>query len=228
MHQLNNMSSPACTSYHYLFKIVVVGDSAVGKTNLVTRFVHNEFRLDSKSTVGVSFDTKSMEIEGKTIGAQIWDTAGQERFRSITPVYYRCALGALLVYDITKYRTFEHLDRWLKEIRAYADKDLVVMLVGNKSDLNHLRAVMTDDAMAFSEQHSLAFIETSALDASGVNTAFQLLLKEIYWRVTHGNQIIQESANEPSPKAQIHWLGQRNTVVIKKEDKPKKRCCASV
>eukprot|EP00551_Chaetoceros_affinis_P013677 CAMPEP_0203711978 /NCGR_PEP_ID=MMETSP0091-20130426/69795_1 /ASSEMBLY_ACC=CAM_ASM_001089 /TAXON_ID=426623 /ORGANISM="Chaetoceros affinis, Strain CCMP159" /LENGTH=338 /DNA_ID=CAMNT_0050589933 /DNA_START=213 /DNA_END=1231 /DNA_ORIENTATION=+ len=181
--------------YDYLFKVVLIGDSGVGKSNLLSRFTRNEFNLESKSTIGVEFATKSIEAEGKTIKAQIWDTAGQERYRAITSAYYRGAVGALLVYDISKHSTFENVERWLKELRDHAESNIVVMLVGNKSDLRHLRAVETDEAMAFAEQHNLAFIETSALDASGVDTAFQRILTEIYRLMSRRNLAAEEAAS---------------------------------
>ncbi|RQM28791.1 hypothetical protein B5M09_008208 [Aphanomyces astaci] len=111
--------------YDYLFKVVLIGDSGVGKSNLLSRFTRNEFSLESKSTIGVEFATKSIQAEGKTIKAQIWDTAGQERYRAITSAYYRGAVGALLVYDITKHPTFENVERWLKELRDHADANTV-------------------------------------------------------------------------------------------------------
>ena len=100
--------------YDYLFKVVLIGDSGVGKSNLLSRFTRNEFNIDSKSTIGVEFATKSIEVEGKTIKAQIWDTAGQERYRAITSAYYRGAVGALLVFSIEKHSSFENVERWLK------------------------------------------------------------------------------------------------------------------
>uniref|UniRef100_A0A8C7CK90 Ras-related protein Rab-25 n=1 Tax=Oncorhynchus kisutch TaxID=8019 RepID=A0A8C7CK90_ONCKI len=127
--------------YDYLFKVVLIGDSGVGKSNLLSRFTRNEFNLESKSTIGVEFATRSIQVDGKTIKAQIWDTAGQERYRAITSAYYRGAVGALLVYDIAKHLTYENVERWLKELRDHADNNIVIMLVGNKSDLRHLRAV---------------------------------------------------------------------------------------
>lgn len=192
------MSTRADEEYDYLFKVVLIGDSGVGKSNLLSRFTRNEFNLESKSTIGVEFATKSIQTEGKTIKAQIWDTAGQERYRAITSAYYRGAVGALLVYDISKHSTFENVERWLKELRDHAEANIVVMLVGNKSDLRHLRAVETDEAMAFAEQHNLAFIETSALDASGVDTAFQRILTEIYRLMSRRNMAAEEAANQPS------------------------------
>lgn len=105
--------------------------------------------MDSKSTVGVDFPFKTIQHEGAKIKAQIWDTAGQERYRAISKAYYNGAVGAFLVYDIAKYQTFEHVEKWLEELRNYADKDVVVMLVGNKIDLRHLRTVSTDAAKEF-------------------------------------------------------------------------------
>ncbi|EOD33114.1 ras-related protein [Emiliania huxleyi CCMP1516] len=170
--------------YDYLFKVVIIGDSGVGKSNLLSRFTRNEFHLDSKSTIGVEFATRSIQHDGKIIKAQIWDTAGQERYRAITSAYYRGAVGALLVYDISKRLTFENVERWLKELRTHADPSIVVMLVGNKCDLKHLQACATEDAKAFAEQNNLAFIETSALDATNVDLAFETILIEIYRIVT--------------------------------------------
>nr|CAD7461135.1 unnamed protein product [Timema tahoe] len=174
--------------YDYLFKVVLIGDSGVGKSNLLSRFTRNEFNLESKSTIGVEFATRSIQVDGKTIKAQIWDTAGQERYRAITSAYYRGAVGALLVYDIAKHLTYENVERWLRELRDHADQNIVIMLVGNKSDLRHLRAVPTDEAKAFAERNGLSFIETSALDSTNVETAFQNILTEIY-RIVSQKQI---------------------------------------
>jgi len=174
------MTSPGQEEYDYLYKVVLIGDSGVGKSNLLSRFTRNEFNLETKSTIGVEFATRSIRTEGKTIKAQIWDTAGQERYRAITSAYYRGAVGALLVYDISKHSTFKNVARWLTELRENADRNIVIMLVGNKSDLRHLREVPTEEAKAFSESNKLSFIETSALDSTNVELAFQNILTEIY------------------------------------------------
>jgi len=181
--------------YDFLFKVVLIGDSGVGKSNLLSRFTRNEFNLESKSTIGVEFATRSIQTDGKTIKAQIWDTAGQERYRAITSAYYRGAVGALLVYDIAKYATFENVERWLKELRDHADANIVIMLVGNKSDLRHLRAVPTEEAKAFAEKNGLSFIETSALDSTNVEVAFQNILTEIY-RIVHRKNVTNEDETE--------------------------------
>ncbi|CAO3673191.1 Rab GTPase ypt31 [Umbelopsis sp. WA50703] len=183
--------------YDYLFKVVLIGDSGVGKTNLLGRFTRNEFNLESKSTIGVEFATRSIQVDNKTIKAQIWDTAGQERYRAITSAYYRGAVGALLVYDISKHSTYESVSRWLKELRDHADSNIVIMLVGNKSDLRHLRAVPTDEAKQFAADNGLSFIETSALDASNVELSFQRILTEIYRIVS--NKALENSGDNIRP-----------------------------
>nr|BAA06701.1 mgp1 GTP-binding protein [Zea mays] len=163
----------------YVFKIVVIGDDAVGKSQLLSGFARNEFSLDSKGTIGVEFATRSIRFEDKVVKAQIWDTAGQERYLAITSAYYRGAAGALLVYDVTRHATFETVGRWLKELRDHTDSNIVIMLVGNKADLRHLRAVSTEDAKAFAEKESIFFMETSAQDTN-VKTSFETLLTDIY------------------------------------------------
>jgi len=176
--------------------VVLIGDSGVGKSNLLSRFTRNEFNLDSKSTIGVEFATRSIQVDAKTIKAQIWDTAGQERYRAITSAYYRGAVGALLVYDISKHQTYENVTRWLKELRDHADSNIVIMLVGNKSDLRHLRAVPTEEAKQFASENNLSFIETSALDASNVELAFQNILTEIY-RIVSSKALDQGESGGP-------------------------------
>lgn len=164
----------------YVFKVVLIGDSAVGKSQILARFARDEFSLDSKATIGVEFQTRTLVIQHKSVKAQIWDTAGQERYRAVTSAYYRGAVGALLVYDITKRQTFEHIPRWLEELRGHADKNIVIMLVGNKTDLEDQRAVATEDAKEFAEKEGLFFLETSALDSTNVETAFSTVLTEIF------------------------------------------------
>ncbi|KAF6758181.1 GTPase [Ephemerocybe angulata] len=190
------------SNYDYLFKVVLIGDSGVGKSNLLSRFTRNEFNLESKSTIGVEFATRSINVDGKTVKAQIWDTAGQERYRAITSAYYRGAVGALLVYDIAKHATYVNVTRWLKELRDHADSNIVIMLVGNKSDLKHLRAVPTDEAKAFSTENGLSFIETSALDASNVEGAFQTILTDIY-RIVSAKSLESSSTNIEPPTGGI-------------------------
>lgn len=150
----------------------------------MSRFTRDEFNLESKSTIGVEFATKSITVENKKLKAQIWDTAGQERYRAITSAYYRGAVGALLVYDISKKSSYDNITRWLNELRDHADTNIVICLVGNKKDLRHLRQVSTDDAKQLCTAEKLFFIETSALADSNVTIAFETILKEIYHNVS--------------------------------------------
>ena len=166
--------------YDYLFKVVLIGDSGVGKSNLLSRFTRNEFSLETKATIGVEFATRSVTISNKVIKAQIWDTAGQERYRAITSAYYRGAVGAMLVYAINSRDSFCNAERWLNELRDNADRNIMIMLVGNKSDLKHLREVPTEEAKDFAKKHNLSFMETSALDSSNVEDAFKSVIDSIY------------------------------------------------
>jgi len=207
--------------YDYLFKVVLIGDSGVGKSNLLSRFTRNEFNIESKSTIGVEFATRSIQVDNKTIKAQIWDTAGQERYRAITSAYYRGAVGALLVYDLAKHLTYENVERWLKELREHADSNIVIMLVGNKSDLRHLRAVPTEEARQFSEKNNLSFIETSALDSTNVELSFQNILTEIYRTVSRKN------LGEDAPDNPIKPMPAEKLVILERPDikTTDKKCC---
>jgi len=204
------MGSPYQEDYAYLYKVVLIGDSGVGKSNLLSRFTRNEFNLETKSTIGVEFATRSIQTEAKTIKAQIWDTAGQERYRAITSAYYRGAVGALLVYDIAKYQTFKNCERWLAELRENADRNIVIMLVGNKSDLRHLREVPTEEAKEFAEKNKLSFIETSALDSTNVELAFQNILTEIYHIMSR--PVVDPETEDTSAHSHTGNLGGKSTI----------------
>ena len=127
------------SDFHY--KIVLLGDSGVGKSNIINKFIKNQFNTDSKTTIGVEFAAKTLEVKGKIIKTQIWDTAGQERYRSMASAYYRGATGALLVYDITRSNSFENLEKWTKQLKNYANEDIICLLIGNKSDLRQYRSI---------------------------------------------------------------------------------------
>lgn len=169
--------SSAEEDYNFVFKVVLIGESGVGKTNLLSRFTRNEFNHDSRTTIGVEFSTRTVLVGDAAVKAQIWDTAGLERYRAITSAYYRGAVGALVVFDITKHQTYDVVERWLKELYDHAEASIVVMLVGNKSDLAQEREVPTEEAKMFAENKGLLFIETSALDSTNVEEAFETVLK---------------------------------------------------
>jgi len=220
----------------YLFKIVIIGDSSVGKSNLLVRFTRNEFNEKSKATIGVDFGTKSIEINGKMVTAQCWDTAGQERFRAVTSGYYRGAVGAMIVYDITSKVTFKNVTRWLNELREMADHDILIMMVGNKCDLEQQREVPTKEAEVFAEANKISFLETSALNGSNVNQAFETLLREIYQMVSKKKPHIDEGEwmnttgtnkpTQPDPtKTSVIITAEQQQSTDPSAQKPKKPCC---
>ncbi|RDY05480.1 Ras-related protein RABA5a, partial [Mucuna pruriens] len=197
----------------YLFKIVLIGDSAVGKSNLLARFARDEFYPNSKSTIGVEFQTQKMDINGKEVKAQIWDTAGQERFRAVTSAYYRGAVGALLVYDISRRQTFDSIGRWLNELHTHSDMNVVTILVGNKSDLKDAREVATAEGKALAEAQGLFFMETSALDSSNVAAAFETVVKEIYNILSRKVMMSHELSN----KQEVPRIENGKTVVLQSQ-----------
>ncbi|KAG6964444.1 hypothetical protein JG688_00007691, partial [Phytophthora aleatoria] len=178
-------NSPRCSSpasslmAESILKVVLIGDSGVGKSNLVMRFTKNKYMPHSVQTVGFEFATKTIRVGDRRLKAQIWDTAGQERFQSLTAAYYRNAVGAMIVYDITNRSSFEHVTGWLAQVHEHSHESLVLILVGNKCDLAHLpesREVSTLEAARFAVKHSMEFLETSALDATNVVDAFKKLI----------------------------------------------------
>ncbi|KAG2720936.1 hypothetical protein I3760_02G057600 [Carya illinoinensis] len=183
----------------YLFKIVIIGDSAVGKSNLLSRYARNEFNMHSKATIGVEFQTQVLDIDGKEVKAQVWDTAGQERFRAVTSAYYRGAVGALVVYDISRRSTFDSIARWLDELKTHSETTVVRMLVGNKCDLENIRAVRIEEGKTLAEEEGLFFMETSALDSTNVKKAFEIVIREIY------NNVSRKVLNSDSYKAELSF-----------------------
>lgn len=202
----------------YLFRIVMAGDSGVGKTNLLMQYTTKEFNFETKTTIGAQFSQKLMEIEGKTIEAQIWDTAGQERFQSITSAYFRGALGAVLVYDVTSRESFQNTTKWLKLLKELASPDVIIILAGNKSDLHNLRTVQSDEAQRFAQENAIEFIETSALSGANVEIAFNSLAKKIFF-LMKGKKTSEDVPKYVEHSAPVHKL------VIPSQNKKQKKCC---
>mmetsp|Transcript_13156 Transcript_13156/g.19842 ORF Transcript_13156/g.19842 Transcript_13156/m.19842 type:complete len:201 (-) Transcript_13156:135-737(-) len=165
--------------YDYLFKLLVIGDSGVGKSCLLRRFADNKYTESYISTIGVDFKIKTVKLDDKVIKLQIWDTAGQERFRTITSSYYRGAHGIIVVYDCTEPDTFDNVKHWLSEIDRYASENVRKLLVGNKVDLVEKKVVKTEAAKAQADNLKIPFIETSAKESENVEEAFLMMAREI-------------------------------------------------
>lgn len=165
--------------YDYLFKLLLIGDSGVGKSCLLLRFADDTYTESYISTIGVDFKIRTIELEGKTIKLQIWDTAGQERFRTITSSYYRGAHGIIVVYDVTDQESFENVRNWLQEIERYANENVNKLLVGNKCDLTTKKVVDYSTAKELADHLGISFLETSAKNATNVEQAFMAMAAEI-------------------------------------------------
>jgi len=171
----------ASRDYDYLFKLVLIGDSGVGKSCLLLRFADDSFTESYISTIGVDFRFRTIKIQDKTVKLQIWDTAGQERFRTITSAYYRGADGIIMVYDVTNQESFDHVNVWFNEVNKYANENSCKLLVGNKSDCSD-KVVSTETAQNYANNLNINFIETSAKSASNVEHAFTTMASELIRR----------------------------------------------
>ena len=204
-------------NYEIMFKVVLVGDSFVGKTNIMSKYLKNEFHEDSKATVGVEFGSKKFNIEGHSIKAQIWDTAGQERYKAITSAYYKGAKGAFIVYDITRKNSFDSIDKWISDVTAVADKKISIVLIGNKNDLEDQRQVTKEQGEAKAASLQVAFLETSALSGENLNKAFEMMMNEVYKKCHEEMKVEGES--------QAIQGGQDITLSKGKAKKTGKKCC---
>lgn len=196
-------------TYDYLFKLLLIGDSGVGKTCILFRFSEDTFNATFISTIGIDFKIKTIELDGKKIKLQIWDTAGQERFRTITTAYYRGAMGIMLVYDVTNERSFENIKNWIRNIEEHASTDVEKMILGNKCELNERRQVSKERGEQLAIEYGIRFMETSAKNSINVQDAFLSLAKDIKTKMEKKMEASQPSkacghqlkANEPVRKS---------------------------
>ena len=171
-------------SIEMVFKIVIVGDASVGKTNIIYRYLHDKPMKDIQSTIGVELNAKEYEFEGNKIKMQIWDTAGQEKFQSLSTAYYKGAQGFVLVYDITNRKSFENIDNWYSKLKSTLEysTDLEILLIGNKCDLEDKREVKKEEGEKKARQLTLLFNETSSIDGTNIKIAFDTLAFKVYER----------------------------------------------
>ncbi|KAK2831549.1 hypothetical protein Q7C36_016635 [Tachysurus vachellii] len=193
-------------TYDFLFKFLVIGSAGTGKSCLLHQFIENKFKQDSNHTIGVEFGSRVVNVGGKTVKLQIWDTAGQERFRSVTRSYYRGAAGALLVYDITSRETYNALTNWLTDARTLASPNIVIILCGNKKDLDADREVTFLEASRFAQENELMFLETSALTGENVEEGFLKCARTILNKIESGEldpeRMGSGMGHTPSPHTQ--------------------------
>ncbi|KAJ0235120.1 Ras-related protein RABE1d [Hirschfeldia incana] len=175
----------ARSDYDYLIKLLLIGDSGVGKSCLLLRFSDDTFTTSFITTIGIDFKIRTVELDGKRIKLQIWDTAGQERFRTITTAYYRGAMGILLVYDVTDESSFNNIRNWMKNIEQHASDNVNKILVGNKADMDESkRAIPTAKGQALADEYGIKFFETSAKTNLNVESVFLSIAKDIKQRLT--------------------------------------------
>ena len=202
--------------YDMMIKVILIGDSGVGKTNIMSKFLKNQFMENSKATVGVEFGSKLFNHQGHKIKAQIWDTAGQEKYKAITGAYYKGSKGAFIVYDITRKDTFASIERWVNDLKATSDPKLTIILIGNKNDLDDKREVSKDQGEEKAKSFGCAFLETSAFSGDNLDKAFELMVKEIYEKFSNSSS--EEEEFEAVKKGE-------DLKVEKATDKKKKACC---
>eukprot|EP00455_Lapot_gusevi_P000001 TRINITY_DN0_c0_g1_i1.p1 TRINITY_DN0_c0_g1~~TRINITY_DN0_c0_g1_i1.p1 ORF type:complete len:213 (-),score=68.37 TRINITY_DN0_c0_g1_i1:269-907(-) len=204
--------------YDHLFKLVLIGDSGVGKSCLLLRFADDNFTDSYISTIGVDFRFRTVSIDKKTVKLQIWDTAGQERFRTITSAYYRGADGIILVYDVTSMESFEHVEEWLGEVNRYATENTTKLLVGNKADMSDKR-VSEETARRFADKLGIPFIETSAKNATNVDAAFLTMARELI-------KAREEKVTSGAAQASAAPRGNQQQVQVGASGQPKPdNCC---
>ena len=204
-------------NYEMMFKVVLVGDSFVGKTNIMSKYLKNEFHEDSKATVGVEFGSKQFTIDGHSVKSQIWDTAGQERYKAITSAYYKGAKGAFIVYDITRKNSFESVEKWVSDVTSVADKKITIVLIGNKSDLEDQRQVTKEEAQDKANKLEIAFMETSAFSGDNLDKAFEMMINEVY-KKCHEEMLADGDLD-------IIQGGEDINLAKKNDNTQKKKCC---
>ena len=189
-------------NFLYLLKYIIIGDSAVGKSNMLLRYIHDRFNEEFHSTIGVEFGAKNIQVDGKIFRIQIWDTAGQETFRSITRAYYKNSVCAFIVYDITNRSTFDNIKGWVEDCKKLSPKTVLMILVGNKIDLEDKREVSYDEGSTYAQKNGLLFFECSAKTGKNIDELFMQSTREIDKRITDGfydlsneNCVIKQGSN---------------------------------
>ena len=206
--------------YEMMIKVILIGDSGVGKTNIMSKFLKNQFLEDSKATVGVEFGSKLFIQQGHKIKAQIWDTAGQEKYKAITSAYYKGSKGALVIYDITQKETFANIEKWVNDLKCKGDPKITIIIIGNKNDLEEKRQISKEQGEEKAKSFGCAFLETSAFSGDNIEKAFEMMVKEIYDKFTSdigGDDEEELDSNEKGEDLKLEKVNPDNN--------EKKKCC---
>ena len=206
--------------YEMMIKVILIGDSGVGKTNIMSKFLKNQFLEDSKATVGVEFGSKLFIQQGHKIKAQIWDTAGQEKYKAITSAYYKGSKGALVIYDITQKETFANIEKWVNDLKCKGDPKITIIIIGNKNDLEEKRQISKEQGEEKAKSFGCAFLETSAFSGDNIEKAFEMMVKEIYDKFTSdigGDDEEELDSNEKGEDLKLENVNPDNN--------KKKKCC---
>ena len=209
-------------NFNYLLKFVIIGDSGVGKSNILLRYINNTFSDEFKTTVGVEFGAKNLEVNGRIYRIQIWDTAGQENFRSIARAYYKNSVCACIVYDITNRNSFNSIQSWIDDCVKQSPKSILFILIGNKNDLNESREVQYEEGVEFAKKRNMIFLETSAKTGNNISTIFDKSIRQIDKNILDNKY---DLSNENCGIRQGIRDGSFVLSVEQTKKKKKKKCC---
>ena len=201
--------------YEMMAKVILIGDSSVGKTNIMSKYLKNQFNENSKATVGVEFGSKLFKLNGHNIKAQIWDTAGQEKYKAITGAYYKGSKGAFVVYDITRKETFESVDKWINDLKSSGDPKLIIIIIGNKCDLEEKREILKEQGEEKAKSFGCAFLETSALSGDNIDKGFEMMISEIF----------KKYGNDSNEDDELGSVEKGEDIKLDKKENQKKSCC---
>ena len=228
--QNENYSSNSKSEYYYSVKFIIVGDSSVGKSNILLRFSRNVFDPGHQATLGIEFANKHLLYNNNDYLVQVWDTAGQENFRSVTRAYYKASAVAMVVYDITNEESFLHIQNWIKDCRDLAPRTVQLILIGNKTDLEDQRVISKEKGEELARENKMLFFETSALNGNGVEEAFKKSIEAVdqkirsgYYDLSNNNQGIKKMSNEKEGNERI--IDKRSLSIGKKTKKKNDLCC---
>ena len=201
--------------YEMMAKVILIRDSSVGKTNIMSKYLKNQFNENSKATVGVEFGSKLFKLNGHNIKAQIWDTAGQEKYKAITGAYYKGSKGAFVVYDITRKETFESVDKWINDLKSSGDPKLIIIIIGNKCDLEEKREILKEQGEEKAKSFGCAFLETSALSGDNIDKGFEMMISEIF----------KKYGNDSNEDDELGGVEKGEDIKLDKKENQKKSCC---